>query len=273
VQSQATSFQDIDLRCDGHVHTKLCNHASGEMEEYVCSAIARGLNEIIFLEHLEVGIDYIERTWLSEDDFDYYFAEGIRLRRKYAEHIRVGTGVELGYNSEHNSEIFAQLSNRPWDKVGISCHFLKLPGTDHHLNLLSRKQHNIDIARQFGLSAVLEIYFDTLLEAIESVPVSRNTVLCHLDAALRFADDLTYTPAHYQQIENILVGLKKKGISLEINTSGFAIRKEPFPARHILAMALRYDIPLLPGSDAHQPEDVGRYFSVLPDYITSAASA
>jgi histidinol-phosphatase (PHP family) len=243
------------------------------MEEYVRSAIARGLNEIIFLEHLEVGIDYIERTWLSEKDFDYYFTEGRRLRRKYADTIRVGTGVELGYNNEHCAELVAQLSNRPWDKVGISCHFLKLPGTDHHLNLLSRKQHNIDIARKFGFGAVLEIYFNTLLEAVQNIPVHHNTVLCHIDAALRFADNLTYSQAHYEQIDNILTALKKNGMSLEINTSGLAIRNEPFPARRILAMALHHDIPLLPGSDAHQPEDVGRYFSVLPDYITSATCA
>ncbi len=273
MQSRASSFQHLNLRCDGHVHTRLCNHARGEMEEYVRSAIACGLDQIIFLEHLEVGIDYIERTWLSNEDFDYYFTEGERLRRKYVDQIRVGTGVELGYNSEHRTEIITQLNSRPWDKVGISCHFLKLPGTDHHLNLLSRKQHNIEIARQFGFDAVLEIYFDTLLEAVQTVPVRPDTVLCHLDAALRFAEDLTYSPAHYVQINNILAALNEKGMGLEINTSGMAIRGEPYPARRILTMALQYNIPLLPGSDAHQPEDIARYFSLLPDYVTSATCA
>ena len=45
----------IDLRTDGHVHTSLCNHASGTMEEYVKAAIGKGLEAIVFLEHLETG--------------------------------------------------------------------------------------------------------------------------------------------------------------------------------------------------------------------------
>ncbi|MCK5070060.1 MAG: hypothetical protein KAR01_05945 [Desulfocapsa sp.] len=31
--------------------------------------------------------------------------------------------------------------------------------------------------------------------------------------------------------------------------------------------ALELNIPLLPGSDAHKPEDVGRNFELLMDYL------
>ena len=86
----------IDVKTDGHVHTRLCHHASGEMEEYVQAAIARGLEKIIFLEHLEMGIRYFESTWLSEEDFAYYFKEGERLREKYRGAVEIGLGVEVG---------------------------------------------------------------------------------------------------------------------------------------------------------------------------------
>ena len=45
---------------DYHVHTSLCNHASGTMEQYVQAAVAKGLNTICFLDHLtlqEAGRD------------------------------------------------------------------------------------------------------------------------------------------------------------------------------------------------------------------------
>ncbi len=50
---------------------------------------------------------------------------------------------------------------------------------------------------------------------------------------------------------------------IEINTSG--LRKparELYPGREILAMAKELGIPLTLGSDAHQPDDVGRDFDV-----------
>ena len=73
----------IDITVDGHVHTSLCHHARGEMEDYVLAAISRGLKKIVFLEHLEIGINYFESTWLSDADFDYYHSEGKRLQGKY----------------------------------------------------------------------------------------------------------------------------------------------------------------------------------------------
>ncbi|WP_228723327.1 histidinol-phosphatase [Desulfosediminicola flagellatus] len=257
----------IDTLSDGHVHTRLCNHAKGEMEEYVLSAINRGLKEIIFLEHLETGIDYLERTWLSEDDFDFYFEEGNRLKGKYSGQIRIGTGVEVGYNAESPVELITKLECRTWDRIGISCHFLKLPGTDAHLNLLSKKKRNIDIAIKYGVESILSLYFKTLIEAVEKLP---GTVLCHIDAALRFVPGLQFSNAHFQQIDSLLALVKDKGMALEVNTSGFAIRQEPFPTQKILHMAHSHNIPLVAGSDAHKPEDVGNHFDILPEFISSS---
>jgi histidinol-phosphatase (PHP family) len=262
-----TSSPTIDTLSDRHVHTRLCNHATGEMEEYVQAAIALGLREIVFLEHLEIGIKYSERTWLSKADFDYYFEESDRLRRTYADRIRIGSGVEVGYNGDCEAELIEHLAARPWDSVGISCHFLKMTDRGLHLNLLSRRPDNIIIARQFGLERLLTLYFDALITAVKNLP---GTFLCHLDAALRHVPELVFTDSHFEQIDTLLAEVKKKGMALELNTSGIAMRNEIFPARKILSMALGYDLPLQAGSDAHRPEDVGRFFETLPEYITSA---
>jgi len=53
-------------------------------------------------------------------------------------------------------------------------------------------------------------------------------------------------------------------MALEINTSGFSIRGNPFPLPAIIQMAIEREIPLQAGSDAHKPEDVGRDFHKLP---------
>lgn len=260
------SHHPIDLHSDGHVHTRLCRHAIGEMEEYVLAAIERGLSEIVFLEHLEIGISYHDRTWLTDEEFDFYTTEGQRLQHRYGERIRIGIGIELGYNLEQEAELRRRATERSWDRIGISCHFLPIEANGGHLNLLSRRRENIDLALKLGTDQLLTAYFERLLAAVENLP---GTVLCHLDAALRHVPGISLSPSHFEQVEALLAAVKRQKMRIEVNTSGFAMRNAPFPARELLAMAIDRDIPLVAGSDAHRPEDVGRFFEKLPAYLTS----
>lgn len=247
--------------CDSHIHTRLCGHAVGEMEEYVQAAIRKGLKKIIFLEHMEEGIRHIQgKTWLSADDFDTYFAEGQRLQAGYKDKIVIGLGVECGYNPDCRDLLLARLGERRWDQIGISCHFLKIDGLADHLNMFSSKEENILLARQIGGEILLDRYFTTLTEAVRSLP---GTMLCHLDAALRYLPEISFTESHYALIDTLLQAVSAQGLAVEINSSGFAIRREQFPNRRILAMAQSYNIPFIFGSDAHKPEDVGRYFDLI----------
>jgi histidinol phosphatase-like PHP family hydrolase len=166
----------LDLLCDNHIHTRFCGHATGEMEEYVLSAIAKGLRKIVFLEHMEEGIVSQPVTWLSEETFDRYLYQA-----------RSG----------------------------------KLPGT----------------------------------------------MLCHLDGALRFVPETSLTDAHLRMIDRLLQTVRDKGMALEINTFGVTLRHQPFPTEQIVSLALAYRIPLVLGSDAHSPADVGRHFSDIGLFI------
>lgn len=227
-------------------------------------AITVGLENIIFLEHMEAGIRYFETTWLTEDDFDIYFTEGERLQDKYRGKIKISLGVEVGYNPTHKEELLIRLNKRQWDAIGISYHFMDFPKRKHHINLVSRKEKNLLAIETIGCDKVLSNYFKTLTEAIQELP---GTVLCHLDAALRFQPGIKINDRYLKQIRNLLQAVKEKKMSLEINTSGFPIRGTPFPAPFIIKEAVALGIPLLPGSDAHKPADVGRKFDQLHNYL------
>jgi len=252
----------IDITTDHHVHTRLCHHASGEMEEYVQTGIEKGLNRIIFLEHFEIGITYFESTWLSRDDFVLYQTEGHRLREKYQQDIEVGIGVEVGYNPDHVEETIEFLQTYEWDWIGLSYHFLKTE--EFYANLVSRRQTNLDALGKIGLDKVITNYLQTLLRAVEYIPAN---MLCHLDAVLRHHPEISFSPQHQGLFRDLLEKMVKKKMALEVNTSGFSIRGEPFPALTILKEAIRLGVPLVPGSDAHRPGDVGRHFDKLVDLL------
>jgi len=251
----------IPTLTDGHIHTKYCHHATGEMEEYVTSAIINGLQEIVFLEHMEAGVHYFESTWLTEEDFDTYFTIGKELQQKYNKQIRISLGVEVGYSTSHNDELLERLSRRKWDRIGVSYHFMEHPEKGkYHLNLLSSKTTNKEAIVKVGCEYIFSNYLNTLTEAVYTLP---GTVLCHLDAALRHQPGCTLDERYMKQIKGLLQAVKQKGMALEINTAGFSKRRIPYPAPFIIEEAVRLDIPLLPGSDAHRPQDVGRDFDKL----------
>lgn len=256
------SCPKIDLSTDGHVHTSFCNHAVGSMEDYVLAALRKGLKKLVFLEHLEIGIQYFEKVWLSEADFDRYFQEGYRLQEKYRESLVIGLGVEVGYNPEKITEIKTFLAKYPWDRIGISHHFLRLGNS--HVNLVSRQKNNIAALVEHGIEKVQDAYIRGVLRAVDELG---GNVLCHLDAVMRYHPEAHRHTSWQLLLPELFEGLTAHHMAVEINTSGFAIRGEPFPAAPILKAVIAGGIPLVVGSDAHRPEDVGRYFDRVEAFI------
>lgn len=230
------------------------------MEDYVKAALDKGLRRITFLEHLEAGVDYAPRTWLTDEDFDYYFSEGARLRTIYGGRLEIELGVEVGYNPDCPEILLKRLAARSWDRVGLSYHFHRLPESTQHLNLLSHQQENLKIMERYGSEKLLGHYFATLIEAVATIPAD---VLCHLDAGLRHYPGRHLTDGHRRQIDRLLKAVQQTGLSLEINTSGYDLRGVAFPPPDIIQRARELNIALIPGSDAHQPADVGRHFDRL----------
>lgn len=254
----------IDTTVDGHVHTRLCHHAVGEMEDYVETAMQRGLATLIFLEHLETDIRYEPCSWLNDDDFAYYFEEGERLKRCYRGRIDVQLGMEVGVNTSALPTIRQRLRQYPVERVGLSCHFYNHEGT--HLNLLSRRRQSLDLLAAIGAETVIASYFDALIEAVALLDCD---VLCHLDAVLRHLPGIRFNAHHRRQILELLDAMQARGVALEVNTSGFDYRGSAFPAPWIVTEAVQRGIPLRAGSDAHQPSEVGRHFEQLPAYLTA----
>ncbi|WP_457574228.1 histidinol-phosphatase [Desulfolithobacter sp.] len=255
---------DCDLTSDSHVHTRLCNHARGEMEDYVQAALRCNLTRLTFLEHLETDISYPQRTWLRDQDFNSYFTEGYRLQDKYKRQLTIELGVEVGYNPEAVDLIQARLARWPFERIGLSYHFYRVGS--RHYNVVSRRPENLTVLGRIGIEQVVNDYLSGLIHAVQELECD---AVCHLDAVMRHHPGCRLLPSHHRQIDTLLDLMAVRGISLEINTSGFAIRDMPYPAPDIIARARNRAISLTVGSDAHHPEQVGRHFKDLVRLLDS----
>ncbi len=251
----------LDITGDHHVHTRFCNHATGEMEEYVLAAIEKGLRSLTFLEHLEGGLSYTPRIWLTSEDFQEYFTQGARLQEQYGEQITIRLGVEVGYNPRAVDDLLAQLAAFPFTHCGLSCHFY-FDGKKH-LNMLSRRTDHIEKMAELGTEPILDAYFSHLIQGCQDIPCDK---LCHLDAALRHNAPVL-TTHHYSLIEELFTVMLDKNIALEVNTSGYELRLHPYPAFEIITKARQLGISLIIGSDAHRPEQVGRFFTKISEEL------
>jgi histidinol-phosphatase (PHP family) len=234
---------------DYHIHTKLCGHATGEMEQYVERAIEIGLQEIGFNDHLPF-LD-VERPGLAMklSQFPFYVQSVEQLRQKYP-NITIRLGTEVDYFPQFEKQIADLLAQHPFDYVYGSVHFLDDWSFDSPFALPEWNLADVD--------GVYEQYIDLLHQAAQS---GLFDILSHLDLVkiYGFRPDRDMLPLW----ESLINTVRENGLAIEINTSG--LRKpvgEIYPAEKIVELISKYEVPIVFGSDAHRPEDVGRDFAL-----------
>lgn len=111
---------------------------------------------------------YLAGGWRVEGDHrpeagEGLFAVGRALQQRYHGRIEIGLGVEVGYNPERVEETVAFLRRYPWDRIGLSCHFLR--HERRHLNPLSRKEENMAEFSCLGVARIISAYLEGLMMA------------------------------------------------------------------------------------------------------------
>ncbi len=241
---------------DYHAHSRLCRHGEGEIYEYVETAIARGLSEIGFAEHIPIpGLD--DPTGRMDiEEWDLYVNDIFRAREKYPE-ITIRFGVEADYLPPFLDHVTKLVGGYPFDFVIGSVHFVD--GWDFSNPAL---RHHLD---EFGVDRLYRRYYELIVEAADA---GLFDVIGHLDlpkkTGVRPGIDIS------QYVEEALQAVKRNDLALDVNTSG--LRKEPkeiYPAEEILQRAFALQIPVSLGSDAHKPREIAAGFDVTIDMLQS----
>ncbi|MCF8111803.1 MAG: histidinol-phosphatase [Desulfobacteraceae bacterium] len=231
---------------DYHVHTMLCNHARGTMEQYIDHAVGSGLEEICFLEHLTLN-ESGRHLSLTPDELPLYYYSARRLQAACRGKINIKVGLEIDFIPELWDLAQTKAEQFDFDVIGASVHFIK------NQNLVSPKTAN----KHKPDNSFYESYLD-LLDAM--LDCSFIDVICHIDVVKKFS---AIPPGwFYERLQALIDKIAEKKKTLEINTSGLRHPvEEIYPRPDLLKQCRKKNIRVCPGSDAHLPEQVGRDFA------------
>ncbi|MFW5770963.1 MAG: histidinol-phosphatase HisJ family protein [Spirochaetota bacterium] len=232
---------------DYHVHTRLCGHASGEVEDYIDAAINAGLVEIGFSDHAPLPEKHRSGITMSPHETETYLERLYKMRQVYSDRIEVKIGFEVDFPLCDSFDP-AYFDDPRMDYLVGSCHFIDDWPFDHpdHIDEFSRRDIN----------QVYERYYSIMGEMVRS---GLFQVAGHFDLVKKFGHRSTRDFSII--IEDIARIMVKNDMAAEINTAG--LRKpvgEIYPSENILRMFFDQNVPVTLGSDAHSPGEVAYMF-------------
>jgi len=233
---------------DSHVHTPLCKHAQGEPAAYLAAAQERGLAGIVFTDHNPMPPWYDPDSRMAAAQLPLYHRLIEAVRADAPEGFYVGLGLEADFHPGTEAYVREQLGSHPYDYVIGSVHFIGAWPFDHP-----------DFTAEYERRDRLEIYADYYALVYAAAESGLFDAVGHLDLPKKFG----HLPPEetWDLVEGVLGAVRGAGIALDVNTAGW--RKpvgEPYPAPAILKRARELGIPVVLGSDAHAPEELGWRF-------------
>lgn len=227
------------LLYEQHMHTPLCRHSNGEVEEYAEQALRRNLRGIVVTCHNPTPHNY----WhcMYDTDLPEYFELIERASRKFAGKLEVLPGIEADWLPELEDHLRQELPRHPYHHVLGSVHC------------------QIEAYRtQFWNGDMIEYqktYFANLARAAET---GLFDTISHPDLVKNESPKTWNVEAVWPAIESALDRIAATGIAMELNTSGMLKSvREMNPGLGILAAMHKRNIPVVIGSDAHSPQRVG----------------
>jgi histidinol-phosphatase (PHP family) len=240
---------------DHHIHTCFCPHATGEPRACVERALSLGMTELGFSEHLPFPPGWRPRHDVTDDwamswaQVDRYCGVVQGLALEYRDDARIVLGIEVDYLDDAVEATEEALDGYPFEYVIGSVHIVGDRFAFDHPDLR-------DELPAYGID---RIHLESLALAERAAASGLFDVIGHLDHAGKFGapvDEAAVSAAAGRALRAIAAA----GLTLELNTAGYRKAGRPFPAPGLLAEARALGIPLVVGSDAHRPEDVGADF-------------
>lgn len=228
---------------DYHIHTPLCNHAKGSMRNTVRHAVAKGIKEICFLDHLILDGPGMKNS-MDRDELPLYMQAIALLRHEFRDKISIRAGLEVDFIPEKIAEIQEVTGRFDLDVIGASVHFI------NGYNVASTR---VPIPPGQERDIALR-YFERILELLD---YDFFDMICHLDVVKK--SGMTIHTDCLPLIHEIIDKVAERDVVLEFNAGGWDHpARESYPSPWIAEKCHKKDIRFSLGSDAHRPDRVGR---------------
>lgn len=257
---------------DGHLHTELCPHGSGEKVALLIEkAIELGFYKLCLTEHAPLPNGFTRRykgdkeaydtASIRMDQVEPYLALGTELQREYGQYINLSIGFEVDYlpGFEEATREFLDLVGPYTGDNLLSVHFM--PGVDDGFWCVDYSE--AEFAKGFGpwltkQDVLYRRYFQLVLEGVQTDFGPHTPVrIGHLDLIKKYQHHFnfknTYDSATQQVIRQILETLRFQNRTLDYNIAGLFKTncREMYPSSFIQGMAYALGVPYMVGSDSH----------------------
>ena len=254
------------MLADYHVHTEFSNDSVYPMEEVVKDAIALGIKDICFTDHVDYGpyrdwddprgIKYRpgdegepEQVALTNVDYGKYFPMIEKLQGKYKDKIAIKAGLEFGVQTHTIPQYEKLFNSYPFDFIILSIHQVgdQEFWTNEYQNGRTQQEYN-------------EGYYKELLSVVRNY--HNYSVLGHMDLIVRYD---SYGVYPFEKLKPLLTEILKTviadGKGIEVNTSNHRYElSDMTPSRDVLKLYRELGGTIITiGSDSHKKEHFGVY--------------
>ena len=245
----------MSIKTNYHTHSYFCD-GKGQPEEYVRSAIEKGMTSIGFSGHSPVPFP---SSWnMKLVDLPNYLAEIQRLKDVYQSEIQIYSGLEVDFIEGVCS--IADFDQKLDYYIG-SVHYLKQFDDGVFFNFdESASRFDLGIQQIFGgsIKEAVNYYFGQLCWMIENY---QPPIIGHLDLIKKFNTGNRYFDENEKWFVDaatpVLELAKKHELVVEINTKGKARGADTlYPGPSILKRCLEMNVLLTVSADAHNPSDM-----------------
>jgi histidinol-phosphatase (PHP family) len=233
---------------DYHVHTALCGHAVGQLEDYIQVAARKGLVELGFNDHAPMFKARDPELTMAPEQLPEYVEQVRALQEKHGQ-PRIKLGIEADFVPGCEEQLRRLFGQYQFDYVCGSVHIIgDWRFDDSRLYPEGYEKRDRDEA--------YHQYFSLIRQSAQS---GLFDVLGHLDLIKKF----DYWPRGEigHLLEETVQAIAAADVCVEVNTSG--LRRpcaEIYPGERILQLCHQYGVPITLGSDAHSPKEVGMDF-------------
>ena len=260
------------MKFDYHMHFEYGDYDEGWVQGFFDAAARRGLDEIGISEHSHTFPEFerlyyddlilddspvglFQQKWLRKNKFKHSIADYFEFMSKLQSKHAVKIGIEV-CNFRDQSAVKKILDDWNFDYVIGSIHFLDGWGFDASALIDEWKQHDLR-----------ELYNQYASEVERLAASGLYDVLGHpfnlrLFKVLPDFDETEYLVRAARALQNA-------NMAIDVNT-GTRYRypiEEISPYPKFMKIAREFGLPIIISSDAHQPEDCGRFVDEAIEYV------